>query len=71
MATVTEAVKESLVGKVQPADLSNEARTNFLAHARQGDDGEMYMDKDGFIDAIAPEGEDYVSSVPLDGINSY
>ena len=61
MATVTESVKESLIGKTQPADLSNEARSSFLQYAQQGEDGESYMDKDGFIDAIAPEGEDYVS----------
>ena len=63
MATVTEAVKESLVGKTQPLDLTNEARVTFLAHAQEGEDGEMFMNKDGFIDAIAPEGEDYVSTM--------
>lgn len=61
MATVTESVKESLLGKIQSSDLSNEARTSFLQYAQQGEDGQQYMDKNGFIDAIAPAGEDYVS----------
>lgn len=60
MATVTEAVKEGLIGVTQAADVTNEARINFLAHAQQGEDGTMYMDKEGFINAIAPVEENYV-----------
>jgi hypothetical protein len=62
MTSVTRTVKESLLGTTPIPELSNEARTTFLAHAQEGEDGEMYMDKEGFIDAIAPEGEDYVCS---------
>ena len=62
MATVTEAVKESLIGSTSSAEISNESRVNFLAHAKQGEDGESYMDEEAFINAIAPESEDYVSN---------
>jgi solute carrier family 25 (mitochondrial aspartate/glutamate transporter), member 12/13 len=64
MATVTEAVKESLLGTTQPAELSQESRVTFLAHAQQGNDGEYHMKKEDFINAIAPPEEDYVS-LPL------
>ncbi|EXJ78222.1 hypothetical protein A1O3_09383 [Capronia epimyces CBS 606.96] len=59
MATVTEAVKESLVGTTQPESVSTEARLSFLKHAQRADDGELYMNEVDFIDAIAPQGEDY------------
>ncbi|EHY59640.1 mitochondrial aspartate-glutamate transporter agc1 [Exophiala dermatitidis] len=59
MATVTEAVKESLIGATQPESLSTEARLSFLKHSRRGDDGELYMNEEDFIDAIAPPEEDY------------
>lgn len=62
MATVTEAVKESLVGSSQPSGLTKEARTTFFKHSRQGEDGELYMNEEDFIAAIAPPEEDYVSS---------
>lgn len=61
MATVTEAVKESLLGATQPESLSTEAKVTFLKHSRQEDDGELYMNEEDFINAIAPPEEDYVS----------
>ena len=61
MATVTESVKESLVGYSKPAEMSIETRTNWLQFAKTDDNGEQYMDKESFIDAIAPPTEDYVS----------
>ena len=64
MATVAEAVKKSLVGKEAPPELSSESRLGFMKNAKRGEDGELYMDEEAFIDAIAPMGEDYVS-VPL------
>ena len=63
MATVTEAVKESLLGTIQAPDLSQEVRTSFLTNAQQGEDGEYYMDMEGFVSAIAPPDEDYVSLI--------
>ncbi|EXJ88428.1 hypothetical protein A1O1_05358 [Capronia coronata CBS 617.96] len=59
MATVTESVKESLVGTTQPESLSTEARMSFLKHSRRDDDGELYMNEEDFINAIAPPEEDY------------
>ncbi|KIV84899.1 hypothetical protein PV11_00648 [Exophiala sideris] len=60
MATVTEAVKESLVGSSQPTGLTNESRITFFQHSRQeGEDGELYMNEEDFINAIAPPQEDY------------
>jgi solute carrier family 25 aspartate/glutamate transporter 12/13 len=61
MATVTEAVKESLLGSKQPESLTHEARDTFLKHSRQEEDGELYMNEEDFINAIAPPDEDYVS----------
>lgn len=61
MATVTEAVKESLLGSTTPAQLSSESRATFLKHAQQDSDGELYMSEEDFIAAIAPPEEDYVS----------
>jgi solute carrier family 25 aspartate/glutamate transporter 12/13 len=62
MATVTEAVKESLLGSTTTAPLSIEARATFLKHSKQNEDGELYMNQEDFVDAIAPPEEDYVSS---------
>ena|ERR1700761_5061551 len=64
MATVTEAVKESLLGKEAPASLSSESRLTFLKHANKEEDGELYMSEEDFINAIAPPEEDYVSDCP-------
>jgi solute carrier family 25 aspartate/glutamate transporter 12/13 len=61
MATVKAAVKESLLGTSVETQLSQQARATFVKHARKGDDGELYMSEDDFINAIAPEKEDYVS----------
>lgn len=65
MAAVRDAkaaVKESLLGvTVEPA-LSVQARATFEKYARQLKNEESYMDQEDFVDAIAPDGEDYVSS---------
>ena len=61
MATVAEAVKESILGVTQPEDLSPTSRTTFLKFAKQDEeDGDYYMGEDEFINAIAPPEEDYV-----------
>jgi solute carrier family 25 (mitochondrial aspartate/glutamate transporter), member 12/13 len=65
MATVTETVRESLVGFSKPGEMTVETRTNWLQHAKKDDSGEMYMDREAFIDAIAPPTEDYVSNCKL------
>ena len=61
MATVTEKVKESLVGTEVEPQLSSQTRYLFTAHAVKDEEkDEYFMGEDQFIDAIAPEGEDYV-----------
>lgn len=62
MATVTEAVKEALVGTEEEPELSSQTRSEFMQHAIKDEEtGEYYMGEHEFIDAIAPETEDYVS----------
>ena len=63
MATVKEAVKESLVGTTIEPQLSQQARATFQKHARKDESGEAYMTEEDFVNAIAPENEDYVSAV--------
>ena len=65
MTTVAEAVKESLLGITLPTDLSQESRTTFLKHARQDEEGSLFMEEEDFIDAIAPPDENYVSDKSL------
>lgn len=60
MATVQEAVKESLLGTTVEPLLSDQARATFVKHARKDEDGQQYMTEDDFVNAIAPESEDYV-----------
>lgn len=66
MATVTEKVKESLVGANIEPTASESTRAEFLAHAVKDEEtGEYYMGHKEFIDAVAPEGEDYVRIASL------
>ena len=60
---VKTAVKESLVGTTVEPGLSQQARSTFEKYARQAENGETYMAEQDFVDAIAPEGEDYVSRI--------
>lgn len=64
-AKIKETVKETLVGTAidEPdAQLSAQSRARFNAHAvKDAETGELYMGQDEFINAIAPEDEDYVS----------
>jgi len=62
MATVTESVKEALLGTEEEPQLSSQTRAEFQQHAKKDDEsGEYYMGETEFIDAIAPASEDYVS----------
>ena len=63
MATVKEAVKESLIGTTIEPQLSQQARTTFQKYARKDGNEEAYMTEEDFVNAIAPENEDYVSAV--------
>ncbi len=60
-STVQEAVKESLLGYEDPAQLSAQARARFLKNAvPDPETGELVLGPDEFIAAIAPLEEDYV-----------
>ena len=62
MATVQAQVKESLLGTTREPELSTQTRQTFDRHAKTDDaTGEYFMTEHEFVDAIAPETEDYVS----------
>ncbi len=62
MATVTEAVKETLVGTTINVEPSQEVRVTFDRHSIRDDvSGENYMTEKEFVNAIAPLHENYVS----------
>ena len=69
MADVTkvkEVVKESLLGSEQVGDakLSAQSKATFEKNARHDEEsGELVMSEQDFINAVAPEGEDYVSQL--------
>lgn len=66
MATVTEAVKETLVGTTREPELSLQTKASFERNARQDEgSGELYMTEAEFVNAIAPATEDYVSFFDL------
>lgn len=62
MATVKEEVREVLLGSTEEPQLSHLTRAAFMKHAQKDESGEYYLNEDQFITAVAPEGEDYVSS---------
>jgi solute carrier family 25 aspartate/glutamate transporter 12/13 len=65
MATITESVKDALVGSEDEAQLSSQTRADFMQHAVKDEkSGDYLMSEHEFINAIAPEGEDYVS-IPI------
>jgi solute carrier family 25 (mitochondrial aspartate/glutamate transporter), member 12/13 len=65
MATVTK-VKESLLGTEEPVKLSAQTKATFIKHAQKDPEtGELKMGETEFVNAIAPENEDYVSQVYL------
>ena len=60
MATVTEAVKESLLGAEHPATFSDETKHSFEKNATHTTStGERAMTKEDFVNAIAPPKADY------------
>jgi solute carrier family 25 aspartate/glutamate transporter 12/13 len=61
MATVTEKVKDTLLGVESAPGVSEQNRSDFMKYAIKDEvSGEYYMTEHEFIEAIAPEGEDYV-----------
>lgn len=64
--TVKEAVKSSLLGSEEPANLSASYRATFLSNAKKDEQtGEPLMGPEEFVNAIAPADEDYVSILIL------
>ena len=62
MATVQTQVKESLLGTTREPELSTQTRQTFDRNAKKDEaTGEFYMTEDEFVNAIAPDAEDYVS----------
>lgn len=60
MAIVTDTVKEQLLGSSEQPQLSHQARANFNRHAQKDEHGELFMNEETFINAVAPKQEDYV-----------
>lgn len=64
MSKVTEAVRQSLVGSSEQPQLSHQIKANFNQYARKDEQtGDLYMNQDDFINAVAPKQEDYVSLI--------
>ncbi|KAF2461360.1 calcium-binding mitochondrial carrier protein-like protein Aralar1 [Lineolata rhizophorae] len=60
MATVAENIKEKLLGSTEEPQLSQQSRTLFFKFAKKNEEtGEHYLGEHEFIDAIAPQSEDY------------
>jgi solute carrier family 25 aspartate/glutamate transporter 12/13 len=61
---VKEAVKEGLLGSEdQTAQLSLQTKARFNSRAvKDPETGELYLGPEEFIDAIAPEDEDFVGA---------
>ena len=62
MATKTLAVKESLLGTTREPELSTQTKATFDQNARQDEaSGELVLTEEDFVNAVAPESENYVS----------
>ncbi|KAF3395710.1 Calcium-binding mitochondrial carrier protein Aralar2 [Penicillium rolfsii] len=59
MASVKDTVKETLVGSTEAPELSHQARSIFVRHAQKDENGDLFMNEDDFINAVAPKQEDY------------
>jgi solute carrier family 25 aspartate/glutamate transporter 12/13 len=63
MTTVKEQIGEVLLGTAQEPQLSQQTRAVFMKHAIKDEaTGELYLGENEFIDAVAPETEDYVNT---------
>ena len=62
MAALSEQVGEVLLGTTDEPQLSQLTRAAFMKHAQKDEaSDEYYLNEDSFIEAVAPESEDYVS----------
>lgn len=68
VTAVKDAVKESLLGhgeELPIADFSAQTKAIFEKFAHKDEStGELVMNEEEFVDAIAPKDEDYVSQWP-------
>lgn len=56
-----ELAKTKLLGSDDEVPTSDQTRSEFLQYAEKDEQsGEWYMGEKEFVDAVAPEGEDYV-----------
>nr|GFD60397.1 hypothetical protein [Tanacetum cinerariifolium] len=63
MATLKDQVGEVLLGTSEEPQLSQLTRSAFMKHAQKDEaTDEYFLNEDGFIEAVAPESEDYVSN---------
>jgi solute carrier family 25 aspartate/glutamate transporter 12/13 len=63
MAALSEQVGEVLLGTTDEPQLSHRTRAAFMKHAKKDEaTGEYFLNEDAFIEAVAPESEDYVSN---------
>jgi hypothetical protein len=61
MTEIKGKVKEALLGPAEEPSTSQITSSSFLRHALQDEaTGQLYLDEKSFVDAIAPEKEDYV-----------
>ena len=68
MSTVKASLKESVLGAEKELGLSLQSKATFDKNARQDEaTGESYMTEEDFVNAIAPESENYVSSSNPEG----
>jgi len=65
MATITEQVSEAMLGTTEEPQLTQQTKATFMKYALQDEKtGERYLGEEEFINAIAPESEDYVCHHP-------
>ena len=60
-SAVKEAVKETVLGSDDAAGPSSQSKARFTKRAVKDETGELIMGPDEFINAVAPENEDFVS----------
>ena len=64
MAVVAEKLKDEVSIMDDELPMSTQTRQEFVAHAiKDQETGELFMGPHEFIHAVAPEGEDYVSTM--------
>lgn len=71
MATsaVKEAVKEAVLGSDEATTgPSQQSKARFTRMAVKDENGELYMGPEEFINAVAPQEEDFVSSFTLSSL---